>query len=55
MVMDLSKSIPIHHHAISRLEARIIRMQHAAGQIDAGDKREFANDWYLAGYCEAIL
>ena len=54
-VMDLSKSIAIHRDAISRLEARIIRMQHASGQIDAGDKREFVNDGHLPGYREAIL
>src|SRR4029078_3212470 len=54
-VMDLSKSIAIHRDAISRLEARIIRMQHASGQIDAADKREFVNDGHLPGYREAIL
>jgi len=39
----LAQTVAIQYDAISRLEARIPRAQHVAGQVDAWDERKFAN------------
>jgi hypothetical protein len=53
--MRLAETKTVRHDAISRLEARILGAQHPAGQIDARDEGEFADDGCFAGYGEAIL
>ena len=54
-VVHLAQTIAVQHDAIPRLEARVLRAQHPAGQVDAGNEREFADDRRLARYREAIL
>ena len=54
-VVHLTQTIAVQHDAIPRLEARVLRAQHLAGQVDAGDEREFADDRRLARNGEAIL
>jgi hypothetical protein len=54
-VVHLSQSEAVQHDAVPCLEARIFRAQYTTGQVDAWDKGEFANNWRLARYREAIL
>jgi hypothetical protein len=54
-VVHLTQTIAVQHDPIAHLEARVFRAQHSAGQVDAGDEGEFADDRRLARYREAIL
>ena len=54
-VVNLSQTIAIQYDEIPGLEARVLRVQHLAGQVDAGDQREFADDRRLARNREPIL
>ena len=54
-MVHLADTEAVQHDAVPRLEARVFRAHHLAGQIDTGNKWEFADDRSFARYREAIL
>ena len=54
-MVHLAETAAVQHDAIPRLEARVSRAKHPAGQINARNEWELADDRRFARYGEAIL
>ncbi|MCY1241030.1 hypothetical protein D9M72_539100 [compost metagenome] len=54
-VVGLAEAVAVEHHALARVETGVAGVDHGAGQVDAGNHREAADDRRAVGHRQRVF